>query len=105
MCGIFSKLMGLRRVLRILEAISGSGDLIYRFDLLQVEFAPLSKQIGAAHLRRDRRSVNVLYSELVKLNVKFKTNKYHRSFNEEKEITDYSTQKLLYEVETEIPPL
>ena len=92
-----------RKGLFLLDAITKGGNSIYRFDMLHIEFAPSSKHIGNAHLKGDRRFVNVLYSDLVQINQKFQTNKYRRRFNSAKEVIDYSIQNVLYDVETNTP--
>ena len=48
------KRMGGRIELYLLDAVAANAYKIYRFDLLRVKFAPLSKQIGALHLMGDR---------------------------------------------------
>ena len=71
---IFAKIHEKRKGLTLLGEINKNGVLAYRFDMLHIEFAQMNKNIGDVYLRGGRRPVNLLYSELIQLNLKFKTN-------------------------------
>ena len=91
--GFFYKILQLLIVFCLLDSILAINEnVIYRFDMLHIKCVPLSIQIGTLRRKGARGCVNVLYTDRVQLNVKFKTHKYHRRFNAEKEKFDIQSK-------------